>query len=215
LSEPRVHGSASENDTDDATAHVGTMTERLPRGNANACEARLLHTTAAVTSFPRYTAVVLLGLAACGGVGSVNLTTDPDADVAKDATPAVDASHTKNEPVSTDAGDAANSGADAASPLVAPADASVAHEPSHDCTPACGSGKLCQYPERDCAPFGGGEDAGSCPPPPPAACEPFPAACVPSPTCACLISAQCGAEGFGGTCYIDADGDWVIGCTQG
>jgi hypothetical protein len=92
-------------------------------------------------------------------------------------------------------------------------DATAPHQPTHDCSPACG-GAVCFYPSDNCAPGSQGPDAGACSSPPPV-CQAIPSACEPTPTCSCLLWEACQVtDTMEGTCYIDADDDWVIGCLQ-
>jgi len=87
--------------------------------------------------------------------------------------------------------------------------------PTHDCTPACGAGRFCEYPTSGGFGCMNGPDSGLCPagcpgcPSLPPACSGLPSACGGIPSCGCLL-ATCGCGG--GTCGIDADGIWVIHC---
>lgn len=52
-----------------------------------------------------------------------------------------------------------------------------------------------------------------CPPLPAASCAALPAACNSTPSCECLLTVCPGGCGsMVGTCAVDADGDWVVGC---
>ena len=105
-----------------------------------------------------------------------------------------------------------------------PADAATesgpAHTNTHDCAPACGTGRFCKDPMGPGFCPQGGMDAGICPagcpgcPALPApSCTALPAACNGTPSCGCLLALCPGGCGsMVGTCSIDADGDWVIGC---
>jgi hypothetical protein len=110
------------------------------------------------------------------------------------------------------AGDATGGGDDGGGPQ---------HTTTHDCAPACGAAKFCQYPlGPGICPGPNDVDAGfcpqgcsGCPALPPPSCSALPAACNGTPTCDCLLTVcpgGCGSQV--GSCTIDADGDWVIGC---
>jgi hypothetical protein len=134
---------------------------------------------------------------ACGGSSSTSLG-DGDAGGAADG-----------------GGDAPAGGGDAAS------DGGPPHTSTHDCSPVCGSQRYCQEP------LGPGIcpmhmiDSGAfcpagcigCPPLPPPSCAALPAACNGTPSCDCLLTACPGGCGpTRGTCEVNADGDWVVGC---
>ena len=101
---------------------------------------------------------------------------------------------------------------------VADAGTVTVHKTSHDCAPGCGAADYCAYPyPGGFCPLQG--DSGvcppgcpGCPPLPPPACTVLPTACNGVASCQCLLT-EC--TGFGGECYIDADGDFVLGCMGG
>jgi hypothetical protein len=156
-----------------------------------------------MTTRPRCSTLVFLALfaVACGGSGSTS-TADGGSD-----SPFGDAAST---------GDGAN---DASGGGDASADG-PAHTATHDCAPACGGGRFCQYPLGPGICPMSGQDSGfcpngclGCPALPPPMCAGLPAACGGTPSCDCLLSVCPGGCGsMRGSCTIDADGDWVIGC---
>ncbi len=154
--------------------------------------------------------VALLVLAGCGGGASGSAATDAGGDVAVHGegggSGGSSGSGSSGSGSGSGGGDAAGDG--------------PVHTATHDCTPACGSGRLCEYPQGPGICPGPDQDAGfcpqgcqGCPALPPPACSALPAACASAPSCDCLLNALCtGCGSPGGSCAIDADGDWVVAC---
>jgi len=185
----------------------------------------------AMTSVDRMFRVIVTGgialagttagvMAGCGG--GVSSTSDAGGSGLPDGFPSETA-----QPVDAhfvqDSADESTPQKDAAGDALLVGDASgdgPVHTATHDCAPACGTGRFCEYPLGPgiCP---GSADAGfcpqgcpGCPALPPPACNALPAACGGKPSCDCLLK-ECpgGCGGAPGSCTIDADGDWVISCT--